>query len=242
MRFEKLGRAALLGHLDLVRELPRILRRAGAELLYSRGFHPKPSMAFGPALALGVPSFDEYVDVKLAAPMGPDQLVREASRASPSGIRFLAAARLDPAEPPIGKLVARCRYLVGLPRERWESAGGRAELAVRIEKLLGAEAVRVTRRVDASHTREIDARPHVISIEPGGEEGAARFVDAGIPGDFFALAVELRVLPSGAVRPAEVVAAMLGEAAVPVRAIRIAQLRAGGEPVMPEARGPKPEA
>ena len=64
LRYEKLGRAVLLGHLDLVREVPRILRRAGAPLWYSQGFHPKPVMTFGPALSLGVPSFEEYVDIK----------------------------------------------------------------------------------------------------------------------------------------------------------------------------------
>src|SRR4029079_925378 len=49
LRFAKLGPAALLGHLDLIRELPRAIRRAGVRLAYSEGFHPKPEMSFGPA-------------------------------------------------------------------------------------------------------------------------------------------------------------------------------------------------
>ena len=56
MRFAKVGRAAFLGHLDLVRLLARTLRRAELPLAMTRGFSPKPRFAFGPALGLGVPS------------------------------------------------------------------------------------------------------------------------------------------------------------------------------------------
>ena len=63
LRYTKLGRVAYLGHLDLVRHLPRIFRRAGLELFYSVGFHPKPELSFGPALGLGIPSLGELLDV-----------------------------------------------------------------------------------------------------------------------------------------------------------------------------------
>ena len=59
LRYTKLGRVAYLGHLDLVRHLPRIFRRAGLEIFYSVGFHPKPELSFGPALGLGIPSLGE---------------------------------------------------------------------------------------------------------------------------------------------------------------------------------------
>src|ERR1043166_2759056 len=75
LRFEKTGPAALLGHLDLGRELPRAIRRAGVRLRYSEGFHPKPDLSFGPALSLGVASLDEYVDAKLIDAPGTEELV-----------------------------------------------------------------------------------------------------------------------------------------------------------------------
>jgi radical SAM family uncharacterized protein len=65
IRFAKVGRAAFLGHLDLVRLLARSLRRADLPLAMTRGFSPKPRMAFGPALGLGVPSLGELVDIDL---------------------------------------------------------------------------------------------------------------------------------------------------------------------------------
>src|SRR5439155_6405281 len=63
IRFAKLGRAAFLGHLDLMRLLARALRRAELGLAVTRGYSPKPRMTFGPALSLGVPSLGELVDV-----------------------------------------------------------------------------------------------------------------------------------------------------------------------------------
>jgi radical SAM family uncharacterized protein len=67
LQFTKLGVAALTGHLDLVRQLPRVLRRAGLPVYYTEGFHPKPAIVFGPALPLGVESLGELVEVKLTA-------------------------------------------------------------------------------------------------------------------------------------------------------------------------------
>src|SRR6185369_6993740 len=71
IRFAKVGRAAFLGHLDLVRLLARSFRRADLPLAMTRGFSPKPRISFGPALGLGVPSLGELMDVDLEhAPIG----------------------------------------------------------------------------------------------------------------------------------------------------------------------------
>ncbi|HWU91264.1 MAG TPA: TIGR03960 family B12-binding radical SAM protein, partial [Kofleriaceae bacterium] len=65
IRFAKVGRAAFLGHLDLARLLARSFRRADLTPAMTRGFSPKPRLAFGPALGLGIPSLGELVDVDL---------------------------------------------------------------------------------------------------------------------------------------------------------------------------------
>jgi hypothetical protein len=65
IRFAKVGRAAFLGHLDLLRLLSRSFRRADLPLAMTRGFSPKPRVSFGPALGLGVPSLGELMDVDL---------------------------------------------------------------------------------------------------------------------------------------------------------------------------------
>src|SRR4029077_15867803 len=44
IRFAKVGRAAFLGHLDLVRLIARSFRRADLPLAMTRGFSPKPRL------------------------------------------------------------------------------------------------------------------------------------------------------------------------------------------------------
>ncbi len=65
LRFAKVGRAAFLGHLDLVRLLARSFRRAELPMAMTRGFSPKPRISFGPALGLGIPSLGELVDIDI---------------------------------------------------------------------------------------------------------------------------------------------------------------------------------
>jgi radical SAM family uncharacterized protein/radical SAM-linked protein len=91
LRFAKLGRAAFLGHLDLIRLLGRSFRRADLAIAMTRGFSPKPRMVFGPALGLGVPSLGEITDVDLehAGDELPAEVVRERLAAvCPPGIEI----------------------------------------------------------------------------------------------------------------------------------------------------------
>jgi radical SAM family uncharacterized protein/radical SAM-linked protein len=93
LRFAKLGRAAFLGHLDLVRLLARTIRRAGFHLATTRGFSPKPRVVFGPALPLGVPSLGELVDIDLehdGAPPSADDVRERLASACPPGIAVSA--------------------------------------------------------------------------------------------------------------------------------------------------------
>src|SRR6185369_5749513 len=91
IRYTKLGRVAYLGHLDLVRHLPRIFRRAGFELYYSVGFHPKPELSFGPALGLGIPSLGELLDVSLIDDVTPDELLQRLGPVTLDGVELLGA-------------------------------------------------------------------------------------------------------------------------------------------------------
>ena len=61
--FSKTGDIRFLSHLELVNAVARALRRAGAPVRYSQGFHPLPKLSFSPPLPVGMESLDEYLDV-----------------------------------------------------------------------------------------------------------------------------------------------------------------------------------
>src|SRR5690606_23285642 len=125
LRYTKVGPLALLGHLDLIRELPRVVRRAGVRTRYTEGFRPKPDMSFGPALALGLASLDEYLDIELLDAPPPEELVRRLNEASVPGLEFLGAAPLGPQDPGLSKIVSSAVYVVGLSNTTLERLGGR---------------------------------------------------------------------------------------------------------------------
>lgn len=135
LHYAKLGRAVYLGHLDVVRDLPRILRRAGVTAHYSQGYHPKPAMTFGPALKLGIPSLGEWVDVWIEDELPPTELLARLNATSTEGIVFLRAGRLEPAAPRLsrtitlvehgllldGQAAADLAALAGLDEKSWEN-------------------------------------------------------------------------------------------------------------------------
>ena len=148
LRYTKLGRVAYLGHLDLVRHLPRIVRRAGFGLYYSEGFHPKPELSYGPALGLGIPSLGELVDVTLLEDVAPDELLRRLARVTLEGIEFLEAARLGPADRPVGGAIAEAEYAARLPDD--------VDVATAFARAGGSEPLQVLRTSEkkiAAHDR-----------------------------------------------------------------------------------------
>ncbi|MBI5537123.1 MAG: TIGR03960 family B12-binding radical SAM protein [Deltaproteobacteria bacterium] len=213
IRFEKLGKASLLGHLDLVRELPRVLRRAGMPLWYSQGFHPKAVMSFAPALSLGVPSFDEYVDVKTSTEIDVVDVVQRLATLSQEGLRFLEISRLQPGAPAIGAEIVAARYLLGLPPELQSRA-----LAVVGDR--SWEQV-VATRTKGDVERSFPLREYVESVEPGDASDVETLARAGIRGTWAPVRVVLRVLPSGVARLQEVADALCGQAETDFRAVRM---------------------
>jgi len=217
--FEKLGAAAYLSHLDLIRALPRAFRRLELPLFYSQGFHPKPDMTFGPALSLGVSSLCEAVDVKIAADVDPADLIAPLSAGAQSGLRFIGAAKLGANDPSISRVIDVARYVVGIPRSCAHPQGDQAWVAQRIAATLEAAELTLIRRIDGIGKR-INVREFLRHLALGEAPAADGLARAGILGDFITLAVEVDVRASGGVKVAEVVEALFGRPDVPHRAVR----------------------
>jgi radical SAM family uncharacterized protein/radical SAM-linked protein len=211
LRYSKLGPAAFLAHLDLVRHLPRAFRRAGLEIYYSKGFHPKPALSFGPALGLGIPSLGEMVDVKLVGKLTAGEILSRLRSVSPPGIVFLSAEALGDRDPPLGRVIAEAHYAVRLPEglsvgtaeARWSA--GEPLLATRRERS-------DSRRPDRGN--EVDVRKSLLFARAADEKERGRFAaslawPAGEDGRCLVFGLVVSAL--GNARPVEVVDAFFGE-------------------------------
>ena len=89
MTFSKTEHARYLSHLELLRLFIRAFKRAGLNLIYSKGFHPLPKLSFASALPVGTESIHETVDFKLYETMSISSVKEEISRQLPGGIRVI---------------------------------------------------------------------------------------------------------------------------------------------------------
>ncbi len=229
-RFAKLGSSVLLGHGDLIRELPRALRRAGLRLKYSQGFHPKAELSFAPALSLGVASVDEYFDALVIDPPPLEQVLERLSADQSSGLWFRGAVRLNDNSPALSKLVHAAHYALWIPAANLDACGGLAGVLDSIASFMAEESVLVERRKEKS-VSSIDARRFVVRFGSASEDTVAEikpFVQQP-----WATLLDLVVTlgPSGSVKPSEVLKAALPLAGFGVNAIRVALLESDGLPI-----------
>jgi radical SAM family uncharacterized protein/radical SAM-linked protein len=111
-RFSKSGRKRFLGHLDMYRLLLRALRRARIQLVYSHGFNPKPRVAFGPALSVGVASEAEYLDFDTYVRQDPEEAMRRLNETLPAGVEIESLRGIRRDLPALGDTIRAARYRV----------------------------------------------------------------------------------------------------------------------------------
>jgi radical SAM family uncharacterized protein/radical SAM-linked protein len=227
IRFAKVGRAAFLGHLDLVRLLARTLRRADLPLAMTRGFSPKPRISFGPALGLGVPSLGEVLDVDLHhAPVGvrtweatetservelpPDEVRDRLASVCPPGIEIQDCRIVRLAGHPLtkqpdvglGKLIQAIDVLVK------PAADGMAHDTARLERIAAAFMAKTSVPV-ARGDKTIEVRGLVTEVDVIAGDAATKLCAAL---DWEAapalLRVRVRATSEGSAKPTEIARAL----------------------------------
>lgn len=137
IRFTKAGDLRWISHRDLARVWERLLRRAGLQLAFSEGFHPKPKISFPTALALGIEALDEVVELEIVGDFDLAQIESSIVTQLPEGMELL---ELQPLESGIGKArFIAATYRAKLPTELIESVMGAAE------ELRGRETIEIQR-------------------------------------------------------------------------------------------------
>ncbi len=192
--FSKSGPMCFMGHLDLMRVIPRMLRRAGVETAFSRGFTPVPRMSFGPALALGVAAREEVAELDLLLPGAAEDMAglwsdeRRAAEAvtlherlaavAPPGLAIVGVRVVAPGERRIGELIVGADYSVAIGTE--QAAALASELPRRLAGPLPIERApkankRGLRRASAGDGEVIDVRPRIVAAEVDVAAGILRF-------------------------------------------------------------------
>jgi radical SAM-linked protein len=110
VKFSKTGDIRYLSHNELLLSIFRALKRAKIPIAYSAGFHPHPKMSFGPALAAGVESLNEYFDIGISVIMSPSDFSTRLNTELPEGLKILDAALITKKERSLNDLFSSYEY------------------------------------------------------------------------------------------------------------------------------------
>lgn len=188
IKYKKTGQAAFLGHLEMLRLWQRAMRRAGLPLGYSQGFNPHPLLAFGPALAVGIASQAEYLDLELRAALHPDEVQGRLQAELPAGLEVLLLRVIPDEAPALTAVINTAAYQVVWP----EQPPDPQTLGRKAAALLARPEVRVS-RFGKDGVKIKDIRPGIyrLAVNSAGE-----------------LAMLLECSCRGIVRPEEVLRVM----------------------------------
>ncbi len=196
-KYSKTGDAAFLGHLEMLRFWQRAMRRAQLPLAYSGGFNPRPRIAFGPALAVGVESQAEYLDIELIKKVVPKEVKMGLKAQLPDGIDLLLAVPIPDGTPALTASMEAAAYQIS-----FLGSSDRHLLWGMIKKILACRTIPI-RWQGKKNIRTKDIRPGILKLEVVSKDTLEMLLESS---------------PRGNVRPEQVLRAM--NCKIPFRILR----------------------
>jgi len=126
--YAKSGRLRFLSHLEVLRAMERVIRRADLPVAVTQGFNPHMKIAFGPALPVGTAGEREYLDVWLTRYTGADEVLARLVGASPAALAPIEARYVGGSEPSLTAAATIAVYVVTVNGEGSGEDGVRAAL------------------------------------------------------------------------------------------------------------------
>lgn len=98
VKYTKASEIKFISHLDLMRTIQRIIRRAGLPIEYSKGFNPHMTISIAQPLSVGVYSKGEYMDVVFTEEVDTKVILDKLNENTPSGVSFLDVVKVEKSE------------------------------------------------------------------------------------------------------------------------------------------------
>lgn len=172
-----------------MRTWQRAFRRAGVPLAYSQGFNPHPKMSFGSALAVGVTSSGEYLDVELKKRVDLENLKENIKQNLPLALKFIQVKEIDKESPALMSIINRARYIVKVKIVK-------AISDIVFEQFLQQESILVMKRTKRG-LKEKDIKSGIYNLE-------VRMLEK----DILQIFLEVETGSKGNIRPEDVINAL----------------------------------
>lgn len=188
-----------ISHLDYASIMQRAICRAKLPAAYSEGFNPHMKIAFASALAVGVTSDAEYMDMELTKPLCQPEVFDRLRAQLPKGVELRQLKVVEGKHKALMAEVELAAYEILVPL-----AGTQAAAAAAVQAFNAAERV-MYRRVTPKKTREIEAKQYI------------RNVGILTEGEQLRLTMHIKITPSGSIKPGEILALLKEQFGLPVQ-------------------------
>ena len=162
IKFSKEDSIKFISHLDLMRTIQKIIRRADLPVEYSKGFNPHMSLSLAQPLSVGMSSKGEYMDLVLVEDLNEEFIKEKINENAPMTIRIIEVSKViqftEKKVPPSMALIDRANYSVKLPVG--DGCAAEKSLTALLEK-----SSWVTIKKSKKGEREIDIRPLIKDIK-----------------------------------------------------------------------------
>ena len=162
VKYKKEDEMIFISHLDLQRLLQRAFRRAKINLSYSEGFNPHPKMSYGNALALGVESQGEYVDIEIEDDIEVKEFLERINEQLPDGIKFVKGQEIDPKTPSLSSIIVYGEYIfnidLGVPLRK-------EFVKSRVLNFVKSKEIIITKKNKKGKKVEVDIRPMIRNFD-----------------------------------------------------------------------------
>ena len=189
-----------ISHLDYASAMERAIIRAKLPVAYSEGFNPHMKISFASALAVGGTSQAEYIDIECKAEIDVNQAVEHLKATLPMGIRIKGAAYIQGNVPALMAIVNLATYEITVPLLAEDI--GIIEDSIRWFN--EAEAVLYTRE-SPKGKKEIEIKQYM-----------AKPITLTALEKAVCLILEIRITPTGSIKPGEVLGALVAMFDLPV--------------------------
>ena len=162
VKYKKEDEMIFISHLDLQRLLQRAFRRAKINLSYSEGFNPHPKMSYGNALALGLESQGEYVDIEIEDDIEVKEFLERINEQLPVGIKFVKGQEIDPKTPSLSSIIVYGEYIFNIDLEVPLS---KEFVKSRVLNFVKSKEIIITKKNKKGKKVEVDIRPMIRNFD-----------------------------------------------------------------------------
>ena len=157
IKFTKESPLRFLSHLDLMRAWQRAIRRARLPVAYSAGFNPHPKISFASAMAVGITSEAEYLDIQFTESLTHEQL-SALQQAVPQGMAILEWREVQEEAPALMALVRAAQWEVPLENTQ------RPQLQQKIDDIFKAPEL-IVQRKGKKGIKTVDIKPMIYRLK-----------------------------------------------------------------------------